>query len=174
MTRTAAILSTAFVLLTLVATALWPARSDESKPVSFESGSSGALDGLIFEGMFGPADGSSDRADILYFSDGYFWSKNCVPCGFAPAPYKATRTDDGFRFEGVMTSPDRGRFTYSGIVKDGEIMAEINWLKERWYWTIDKDFRFKGASVESSASTSALRAMRVALSANPDPDKCQP
>jgi hypothetical protein len=125
-------------------------------------------------GMFGPGDGSSDRADVLHFCDGYFRSENCVPCGFSPGRYKPWSTDKGVRFDGVLTSPDRGRFHYKGVVREGRVFARLMWRKERWYWTIDKDFRFEGVRAERSASVSAQSMTFVALATDPEPDECRP
>lgn len=174
MVRAVATLAVASLILTLALLAPGPVRSEEDEPAAIPVSSRGPLDGLSFEGMFGPPDGSSDRADVLYFSDGHFWSENCVPCGFLPGPYRARQTEEGIRFEGLLKSPDRGRFRYTGLVKDGRVMAQINWRKERWYWTIDKDFRFEGVRAESSAAVSVKSMMRVAITANPEPDKCRP
>ncbi len=174
MVRAVTLLAVAGILLTFFLLAQWPARSEDGGQAAIPVSASGALDGLSFEGMFGPSGGSSDRADVLYFNDGYFWSKNCVPCGFLPGPYRSRETDEGIRFEGVLESPDRGRFRYTGLVKNGKVYAQINWRKERWYWTIDKDFRFEGARAESSASVSAKSVMLVALAVKPEADTCRP
>lgn len=103
----------------------------------------GRLDGMRFVGMFGPAQAPDDRKeDTLFFGDGHFWSANCVPCGFAPGKYWVRHEGDAIHFRGVMESPERGRFLYIGVVRDGRLSASVNWRKERWYWTIDRDFRF--------------------------------
>lgn len=174
MFRTATLLAFAGIGLTAFLVVVWPARSEEGGRLVIPISASGPLDGLSFEGMFGPADGSSDVADVLFFRDGHFWSENCIPCGFSPGPYRARRTDEGIHFEGMLESPDRGRFHYTGVVKGGRVQAHINWRKERWYWTIDKDFQFEGARTERPATASAKSMTRIALTAKPDPDKCRP
>jgi hypothetical protein len=174
MIRATALFAVAGLVLTILLVTLWPARSEIGEPFALPTSASGALDGLSFRGMFGPLDGSSDRADVLHFRDGHFWSKNCVPCGFSPGRYKSWPTDEGVRFEGILTSPDRGRFHYSGAVRDGRVFARLKWRKERWYWTIDKDFRFEGVRAERSASVSAKSTTLVALAADLEPDECRP
>ena len=166
--------SVAFIALALILVALWPIRAEVSEQTARSVEASHALDGQSFKGMFGPPDGSSDRADELHFRDGRFWSKNCVPCGFLPGPYRAWVTAEGTRFEGVLQSPERGRFLYQGLVKDGKVYARLNWRKERWYWTIDKDFRFEGVRAERSATVSVEDMTRVALAARPESDECRP
>lgn len=173
MVRSATLLALAGILVSFFLLAQWPARSDEGEALAIPVSSRGALDGLSFEGMFGPADGSSDRPDVLYFGDGQFWSKNCVPCGFLPGSYRAQQTDEGIRFEGMLESADRGRFLYTGLVKDGQLIAQINWRKERWYWTINKDFSFEGTRA-ASTSASAKDMTRIALAAKPGRDQCRP
>ena len=173
MVRIAPLFALAGVIVIFFILAQWPARSNEGTELGIPLWSQGVLDGLSFEGMFGPAERSPDKADVLYFRDGLFWSKICVPCGFPPGPYRARRTDEGIQFEGVLESPDRGRFLYSGLVKDGRLVAQVNWRKERWYWTIDKDFRFEGAQGEST-TPSAQDMTRVALAAKPGPKRCRP
>jgi len=132
----------------------------------------GALDGLSFVGTLRSADKTSGRDDVLYFGDGQFWSKNCVPCGFQPGAYYVRHVGGSIEFQGVLESQDRGRFHYTGIVRDGRIDVHINWRKNRWYWTINKDFRFEGDLAEGIEVSSAERASRVALSSDPEPEDC--
>ncbi len=132
-----------------------------------------ALDGMSFVGKLGPDGKPPDSDDILYFRDGQFWSKNCVPCGFRPGAYFVRFVDDGIEFQGEMESEDRGRFHYTGIVRNGQLTAEITWRKDRWYWSIDKAFRFEGKASEISHITSAQRAREIALIAEPGPEDCR-
>lgn len=131
---------------------------------------SGPLDGLAFAGTFGPAGEPADLTDTLYFADGRFWSENCVPCGFAPGIYWVRYGDEGTHFRGRLQSPQSGRFTYEGVVRDdGRIVVDINWRKDRWYWSIDRDFRFVGEAAEpETAARAAAQAARAALDARAD------
>ena len=135
--------------------------------------SHGRLDGMRFVGMFGPDGQPGDRKDTLYFGDGRFWSANCVPCGFVPAIYWIRLAGDETHFRGEMTSPERGKFTYTGIVRGKRVTAKINWRRERWYWSIDRDFRFEGVLSEEAMTESAARAKQRAESAGSDArDEC--
>jgi hypothetical protein len=174
MIRNVALLAVAAVVSTVFLVALSPVGSEEGERSTMPVPGGGLLDGLSFDGMFGPPDGSSDRPDMLHFRDGRFWSKSCVPCGFLPGLYKAWTTDEGVRFEGILTSADRGRFHYQGVVRDGNIYARLNWRKERWYWTIDKDFRFEGVRIEKPMALSAEEIKLVALTADPESNECRP
>jgi hypothetical protein len=132
----------------------------------------GPLDGMAFVGKIGPAE-NPDVADVLYFRDGHFWSKACTLCGFAPAPYWVRYVEDGIEFRGVLESPDRGRFSYSGIVRDGRLTAAINWRHDRWYWSVDRDLRFEGVRSEDHVAAMTLEAARSAAGAEaPRPDGC--
>lgn len=123
-----------------------------------ETSARGDLDGMMFVGTIGPADGPRDRADTLSFGTGHFWSAICVPCGFLPSVYWVRRVGDEIHFRDEMGSGDRGRFHYIGVVRGKQLSATIHWRKERWYWSIDRGFRFEGQLAES-AVTESLRAM---------------
>lgn len=105
---------------------------------------SGPLDGMDFVGTFGPVEETSPKPDTLHFRNGYFWSSGCTECGFPPGTYWSRTVGDSIEFQGVLESPERGRFTYHGTVRDGEIEVRVNWLRERWYWTVNRDYRFAG------------------------------
>lgn len=134
----------------------------------------GPLDGMRFVGTFGPQGEPADRNDTLYFADGQFWSKQCVPCGFAPGPYWVRHTEDGIRFKGELESPESGRFFYSGVVQDERLTVAINWRKERWYWTIDRDFWFEGELAPAIPVGGMPSATRVAMAAASEPRICEP
>jgi len=153
-------------LLVIFAAPLLASGSDDGQPAR------GALDGMSFVGKLGPADKDAGSDDVLYFGEGQFWSKNCVPCGFQPGAYYVREVPGGFEFQGVLESEERGRFRYSGIVRDGRVRADINWRKERWYWTIDKEFRFEGDLSPAAEMGTAEQASRVASAANPEPEDC--
>jgi hypothetical protein len=157
-------------MLLMLAPTLAHAQTADSKP----SLASGPLDGMSFAGVFGPENGRDDRDDVLYFDDGQFWSEKCVACGFKPGPYWVRFDDAAVHFRGELESDDRGRFTYTGVVRDERISVRINWRLDRWYWTIDKDFRFEGTLAATPQTIAAERAMRVALAAEASPDSCNP
>jgi len=136
-------------------------------PAPVATAASGPLDGLAFVGTFGPAGEPADLTDTLYFGDGRFWSENCVPCGFTPGVYWVRYGENGTHFRGRLQSPQSGLFTYEGVVRDdGRIEVDINWRKDRWYWSIDRDFRFVGDLVEpETAALAAAPAARAARDA---------
>ncbi|WP_435103588.1 hypothetical protein [Arhodomonas sp. AD133] len=138
-------------------------------------GARGPLDGMDFVGDFGPAGGPADSRDTLHFRDGRFWSGSCVPCGYPPGAYWVRVTGDGIHFRGELENPEGGRFVYVGVVRDGRIEAHINWRRERWYWTIDRDFRFEGRIADVQPAYANVAAAREAAFGGPDPRRdCQP
>lgn len=133
---------------------------------------SGPLDGMSFVGRIGPQ-GQPDLDDTIYFNDGQFWSAACTRCGFAPAPYWARRVGDAIEFRGTLESPERGVFTYVGVVRDGRLSTEINWRRDRWYWSIDRDLRFVGTLAgPDKAAMTVQSAIVVAAGPSPDPERC--
>jgi hypothetical protein len=132
----------------------------------------GDLDGRMFVGTFAPADGSSGRQDALSFRGGHFWSSVCVPCGFVPAAYWVRKVGDEIHFRGEMVSTKSGKFDYSGVVKGNRLVATVDWRKDRWYWSIQRQFRFEGelseATVTSSVAAMVQRARKAAVTPEPD------
>jgi len=122
----------------------------------------GRLDGLRFIGTFAPEGENAGRKDTLLFSDGHFWSAICVPCGFTPGVYWVRDVGDAIHFRGQMESPERGTFTFIGVVRDGQVSAKIHWRKERWYWSLERDFRFEGKATGARVTERAARVARVA------------
>ncbi len=123
------------------------------------TGVTGVLDGRSFVGQLKSVDGSIALDDTLHFSEGHFWSSGCIKCSFGPGSYWTRRKGAAVEFQGVLESPERGRFTYHGSVVDGRLEAKIHWLRERWYWTVDRDYMFEGnvAAVQSSVTLRAAR-----------------
>ena len=153
-----------------------PRLGAETLPGPHEVTAHGPLDGMIFRGTLGPADSFEDgRSDTLYFHNGHFWSEQCVPCGFMPGRYWVHRTADAVHFRGELTSPVSGSFDYTGTVRDGRISVQIDWHKERWYWTIDREFRFEGILHDEAEAVATLdSAQAIATSALESGSTCEP
>jgi len=124
--------------------------------------SHGRLDGMRFVGSFAPEGKGAGRKDTLFFSDGHFWSANCVPCGFAPGVYSTRQLGDTIHFRGEMKSRERGVFAYVGVVRAGRLSATIRWHKDRWYWSIDREFRFDGTVAGARVTERAASVARTA------------
>ncbi len=161
--------ATALALSTGGVAALTAGVADEVSPDALMHGD---LDGRMFVGRFMPVDGSGGRPDTLSFGGGHFWSANCVPCGFTPAAYWVRKVGNTMHFRGEMISADSGKFDYAGIVDGNRLVASIAWRKDRWYWSMRRQFRFEGlladAPVAASAAAMAQRARLASITPEPD------
>lgn len=134
----------------------------------------GLLDGQIFRGKIGPA-GNPDLPDTLHFNGGQFWSNICTECGFRPGAYSAHPSSEGTMFSGVLESPERGQFSYEGVITaDGQINVRILWQRKRWYWTAQREILFIGHRIDqletATAETINNRIMKHDPQSNP---RCQ-
>jgi hypothetical protein len=105
------------------------------------------LDGMSFSGPVGPKGKPTRRDDLFLFSDGSFISKNCQELGFTAAPYWVRRSGNIVHFRVELESPEHGTIVYTGQVQGNELEASFAWIKDRWYWTIEREFWFKGTRV---------------------------
>lgn len=141
-------------------------------PPGAQTVASGALDGMVFEGRLGPL-GAPDRPDELHFQDGRFWSSSCVRCGFSPGAYFVRHVGDAVHFRGEIAGHG-GRFHYEGIVAGGRVRADVRWIKKRWYWTIDREFEFVGATRPADRAAPASEAVAAARAAIAAGQVCEP
>ena len=116
----------------------------------------GGLDGADFEGVLAPADGGQGIPDSLHFREGYYWSRGCIACSFAPGIYWTRKVGKATAFTGVLKSPERGSFKYEGLVEGDQIDVTLYWERARWYWTLKRDFRFTGTRMAPGATTPDL------------------
>jgi hypothetical protein len=134
----------------------------------------GPLDGMSFVGTLGPEGKPGDRDDVIHFADGQFLSEGCVPCGFSPGPYWVRFEDEAIHFRGELSSAENGTFSYSGVVQGDRLSVSLNWRKERWYWSIDRNFWFEGTMEATMAAAPEQSPAGVALAAATDPRICEP
>jgi hypothetical protein len=124
---------------------------------------SGVLDGIILSGTMGQTKVFGDD-DKLHFSNGKFWSEICLKCGYRPGSYWTRKTPEGTLFRGEMTN-ELGTFVFSGLIKNGKATAELNWSKERWYWTSNNKLSFSGVVDKAQISYPASKASNIATKA---------
>lgn len=122
-------------------------------PAAARLAAAGALDGSDFAGVLTPLDGGRAFDDTLHFREGFYWSKGCIACSFAPGAYWTRRVDGDVAFTGVLQSPERGRFDYEGLIEGDTIDVAVHWRRERWYWTTERVFRFTGTRIETGPET---------------------
>lgn len=102
------------------------------------------LDGLQFKGETGEQGKGDHHEDTITFKDGQFRSLDCESWGFGPAPYSVKKEGDSYHFSATLLSPKRGRLEWKGTITGDAAEGNFRWLHKRWYWTIDRQYWFKG------------------------------
>ncbi len=97
-----------------------------------------------FVGPMGVVGDPNPTEDVFIFKDGTFVSNSCLEWGFSPATYWVQKRADGLHFLAELTSPDHGKMRYQGVYDGSQIKGNVMWKKERWYWTIEREYRFTG------------------------------
>ena len=103
-----------------------------------------SIDDRRFVGPMGVVGEPDPSQDEFIFKDGTFVSRSCLDWGFSPAPYWVRKEADGLHFLAELTSPDHGQMRYQGVFDGQQIKGSVVWKKERWYWTIEREYRFTG------------------------------
>lgn len=109
------------------------------------------LDGRLFVGEIGPAGQSSGRQDRFIFADGKFHSEACLKWGFTPGPYWVRLENGRLKFLAQLTSAENGVMTYRGTVDGATIDAHVDWVKPRWYWTMENSLWVRGTGDGTAA-----------------------
>jgi hypothetical protein len=102
------------------------------------------LDGLQFTGTTGEQGKGDHHEDTISFSGGKFRSIDCENWGFGPAPYTVEKEGQSYHFSATLLSSDRGQLEWKGTIIGDTAKATFRWTHERWYWTIRRDYWFKG------------------------------
>jgi len=84
--------------------------------------------------------------DRLVFKDGTFFSEGCRKFGFDRSPYYVRVEGDQIQFLAETASPTHGTMVWKGSVKQNRIEGGFRWTKERWYWTVRRNFDVTGAA----------------------------
>ena len=106
------------------------------------------LDGKKFIGQTGEKGKKAHHEDILTFIDGIFTSAACLKSGFGSGPYTAVTDADGIHFEAEIFSPDHGMLAWKGTLKNDTLDVTYAWSKKRWFWTIYREYWFRGSRAE--------------------------
>jgi hypothetical protein len=92
---------------------------------------------------------ASHHDDYLIFRDGMFVSSECVELlDYRESTYSATSQGDGIRFRAETTSPTHGTMIWDGTVRGDVMDATARWIDNRWYWTFDRLYWFRGKLLE--------------------------
>ena len=110
------------------------------------------LDGMTFLSELGPLGKPADVQDTLVFANGTFVSTECDRrCGYPPAPYFVRHVGSKIEFVSESNCIHKdATLVWHGTVDDGMITGRLRWSLNRWYWTIEKEFWFKGKLVKST------------------------
>ena len=110
------------------------------------------LEGKSFKGEIGEFGEPAHATDLVVFSNGQFISENCqARCGYTSGDYWIRR--DGNQLDvKAMTACLTADATilWEGSIKGDQIEGKFTWTNNRWYWTFEKEFWFKGKLVDSS------------------------
>ena len=138
------------VLVLIAATALgsWArAAEPEHAPVSVKP-TSLQLEGRTFQGEILDGHGAPRAEDVVTFKDGKFRSANCAELGFDASPYWTRVDGDTIHFLAESVSAEGGTLVFRGTVRGDHAEWKAMWTKERWYWSIRREFQFKGTETE--------------------------
>lgn len=86
--------------------------------------------------------------DRLVFKNGTFFSEGCRKFGFSESPYYVRMEGDQVQFLSETVSPTHGTMVWKGTVRKNEIDGGFRWRKERWYWTVLRNFDVKGTGAK--------------------------
>ena len=150
-TRRAAVFFIRLSWLSTFAVAVWgwlPALAiGAESPATFEPTTISrlSLDGRSFR-VVAFENGEKIFEDRLVFKDGTFFSEGCKKFGFDRSPYYIRVEGDQIQFLAETASPTHGTMVWKGSVKQDRIGGGFRWTKERWYWTVRRNFDFRGTA----------------------------
>jgi hypothetical protein len=124
-----------------------PARAQGAAPPLKAAAVGSGLAGARFQGLFGVDGDPNPEMETFIFKQGTFVSASCAKWGFTPAAYWTRRDAKGIRFLAELKSPEHGTMRYEGVFDGKKMTATAYWKKERWYWTVERMYRFKGSLV---------------------------
>ena len=111
----------------------------------------GILDGLTFTSRNSQFGKPGDHSDTLIFKDGTFVSTDCEKnCNYPAQAYFTRRVGEKIEFisETRCLTQD-AEIIWRGTVDGKNIEGTYSWRSSRWYWTIEKEFWFKGSLEEN-------------------------
>ena len=110
--------------------------------------SSAILDGYRFRTQTFDRHGVARTEDRLVFNNGKFASDNCMRLGFGESPYWIRIEGDRVHFLSETTSPSHGTMVWKGTITGDRIEATYRWTKERWYWTLRREYQIRGHRIK--------------------------
>ncbi len=112
------------------------------------------LEGKSFKGEIGLLGEPASATDLVIFTEGQFISKNCQErCGYTSGDYWIRRTENQLDVKALTACLTAdATILWEGTVKGDQIEGKFTWTNNRWYWTFEKEFWFKGKLVPGSDS----------------------
>jgi len=98
----------------------------------------------IYSGTTGTIGMGAHHEDQLIFTNGTFRSRECEKIGFNRSSFEFTLSPEASTFSAVTVSERHGTLTWHGVIRDGQIEAHYVWKKERLFWTIERQYWFRG------------------------------
>ena len=128
-------------LVPLLALVFWCSAN-----MSWAEDQNNILDGKAFVGENGEVGKplAEEEDEEIVFKGGMFTSVSCAPYNFSSSPYSAKKVDGKIYFNAVTESPTHGKMTWDGVIDGEDANVTFVWTKERWYWDIRREYRFKG------------------------------
>jgi hypothetical protein len=138
----------------------WFLASNPTKPVraqdveAAQTGGSGILDGMTFSGQVTIKGEPLDVIERWVFAHGAFESSECsLRCIYPRAPYFVRQLGEAIEFISESRCIDKdAKIVWQGTIEHGTAKGTMTWTISRWYWTIEKKFRFEGTLTERAAS----------------------
>lgn len=112
------------------------------------------LEGKSFQGEIGALGEPAHNTDLVIFQDGQFTSKNCQErCGFTSGDYWIRRAGNQINIKALTPClTTDATILWEGSVTGDQIEGKFTWTNNRWYWTFQKEFWFKGKLIGTDSS----------------------
>jgi len=136
------------VLVTAAALGSWTDAAEPESVRALAAPASVPLEGRTFQGEILDGHGASRAKDVVTFKDGKFRSANCAELGFDASPYWTRVDGETVHFLAESVSAEGGKLVFRGAVRGGEAEWKAVWTKERWYWSVRREFEFKGTETK--------------------------
>jgi len=162
------VFTVASVLFVFLALELHAADATSPVQPSTDSHSVDFLEGKSFKGEIGQFGEPAHATDLVIFNDGQFISKNCQErCGYTSGDYWIRRTGNQLDVKALtpcLTAD--ATILWEGKITGDQIEGKFTWTNNRWYWTFEKEFWFKGKLVTSGDGDQIVLPPAVEESAN--------
>lgn len=146
--RSAVLSAGVAALIAAAALGAWTHAAEPEPARAPAAPASAPLEGRTFRGEIRDGHGAPRAKDVVTFKDGKFHSANCAELGFDAAPYWTRVDGETVHFLAESANPDGGKLVFRGAVRGSEVEWKAEWTKERWYWSIHREFGFKGSEKE--------------------------